>query len=200
MRNTLFSLIFSAFAASSAWAEIPTAESVENLLKLEEIDRTPALVQEQLGEMTNNTIQQVTIGRNVTSDEEKIIKTFAQKSDAVQAELEERLGFERMKAEYIRFYRDTFTQEEVDQLIQFYQTPLGKMLATKMPLVNQHAMRLIQQNMAPSLRRLQQAANEMKQQLTALRTTKPPMQTEQTVRPAQPIQPAQSTQTPVQPQ
>ena len=191
MRKTLISLIFSAFAASSAWADKPTPESVENLLKLEEIERTPALVQEQLAEMTNNTIQQVTIGRNVTSDEEKIIKTFTQKSDAVQAELEERLNFDRMKAEYIRFYRDTFTQEEVDQLIQFYQTPVGKMLAAKMPLVNQHAMRLIQQNMAPSLKRLQQAANEMKQQLTALRFPKLP---------AQAVQPEQPTQTPVQKQ
>lgn len=168
MKKILFSLFFGLFAISSTQAATPSDDSVAQLLILQEVDKSPALVKAQLDELTAATVRQATQGRFFLSSEEKAaIKTFQEKALAVGAELDARLDFDKLKPAYLKIYKDHFTQEEVDQLIALYQTPAGKLLAAKMPLVSQESSNLLQQNVTPLFVRMRQAASEMKQQIDA---------------------------------
>ncbi len=170
MNKILFSLIFALIAVNSAHAESPSEASVTQLLILQEVDKAPNQIIAQLDELTSATVRQMTQGHwLLAADEKAAIKTFQEKSLAVRAELEDRLGFEKLKPLYIRIYQARFTQEEVDQLIVLYQTPAGQLLAAKMPLVSQESSNLLQQNVTPLFSRMRQAASEMKQQLDAAR-------------------------------
>ncbi len=172
MKKILFSLFFALFAINLAHAaahtDPPGDDSITQLLVLQEVDKAPLQVIAQLDELTTATVRQMTQGHWFQSDAEKAaIKTFQEKSLAVRAELEDRLNFDKLKPQYIKLYRDHFTQEEVDQLIALYQTPAGQLLAAKMPAVSQESSNLLQQNVTPLFARMRQAANEMKQQIDA---------------------------------
>ena len=47
----------------------------------------------------------------------------------------ERLAWERMRSEYVALYVDTFTSEEIRDMLVFYKTPSGKAMLMKMPTV-----------------------------------------------------------------
>jgi hypothetical protein len=173
MRKTLIFLVFPLFVMNPAFAAAPSDESVAQLLTLQEVEKAPAFMLEQLDAMAAGTVRQATQGRVLSSEEEKVVKTFELKSDAVKAELQERISFDKLKPGYVKIYKTRFSQDEVDQLIAFYQTPTGKMLLAKMPLVTQDSSALIQQNVTPLFQRMQQAAGEMRRQLDALRAPKP---------------------------
>lgn len=168
MKKSLFLLIFSLVAINCAQAASPSDESVIQLLILQEVDKAPLQVREQLDELTAATVSQVTQNHFfLSADEKAAIKTFQEKSLAVRTELDERLDFEKLKPVYLKIYKDHFTQEEVDQLIALYQTPAGKLLAEKMPAVSQESSSVLQQNVTPLFLRMRQAATEMKQQIDA---------------------------------
>lgn len=168
MKKILFSLLFSLFTVSFAQASTPSDDSIIQLLILQEVDKAPALVKGQLDELTAATVRQASQGHFFLNSEEKAaIKTFQEKALAVGAELDARLDFDKLKPVYLKIYKDHFSQEEVDQLIALYQTPAGKLLASKMPLVSQESSNLLQQNVTPLFVRMRQAAGEMKQQIDA---------------------------------
>jgi hypothetical protein len=170
MIKILFSLFFAAITINFAQAATPSDESVTQLLILQEVDKAPAKIKEQLNELTAATVNQVALNRFFLSAEEKAaIKTFQEKSEAVSSELDARLDFEKLKPIYLKIYKDHFTEEEIDQLIALYLTPAGKLLAAKMPLVSQESSNLLQQNVTPLFLRMRQAATEMKQQIEASR-------------------------------
>ena len=170
MKKILFSMFFALLAVNSAHAESASDDAVTQLLILQGVDKSPALVFAQLDELTTATVNQITQGHWFQSDAEKsAVKMFQEKSLAVKAELEDRLSFEKLKPIYIKIYKDHFNKEEIDQLIALYQTPAGQLLAAKMPMASQEASNVLQQNVTPMFARMRQAAGEMKQQIDAAR-------------------------------
>lgn len=173
MKIRLISLVFILATVDFAQAAQPSDESVEKLLSLLGVDKTPALILGHMDEMTANTVREASMGHRPAGEEEKAIHTFEQKSLAVRSELQERTNYQVLKPGYVATYREVFSQDEIDQLIVFYQTPTGKMLLAKMPQATQLATAMLQQRLTPVFQRMQQAADEMKQQLDTLRAPKP---------------------------
>jgi hypothetical protein len=66
-----------------------------------------------------------------------------------------------MKAAYLAIYRQNFSQEEVDSLITFYQSPTGKMFLKKMPMVTQDSMRATVELMEPISARIKESSAEL---------------------------------------
>ena len=49
--------------------------------------------------------------------------------------IREEASWEKMQAELTGIYRELFTQEEINSLIDFYQSPAGQAMVKKMPLI-----------------------------------------------------------------
>jgi uncharacterized protein len=60
----------------------------------------------------------------------------------------------------VQSYRDTFTQQEVDALLKFYGTPIGKSVADKLPAASQQMMRLMQQRIREMMPQIQEIVRE----------------------------------------
>ena len=60
-----------------------------------------------------------------------------------------------MRPLYVDVYKKTFTSEEVKAMAKFYESPAGKSLLDKTPLLMQNLMLAIQQKMIPMLEALQ---------------------------------------------
>jgi uncharacterized protein len=71
------------------------------------------------------------------------------------------LDWHKLEPMYIRVYQKTFTQSEVDNLIAMYQSPGGKALLNKMPVVLQNTMNEMQPIMQPIMQRIQRMQRDV---------------------------------------
>lgn len=58
----------------------------------------------------------------------------------------EGLSWESLKEEYIQLYAETFTEEELQGIIEFSKSPLGKKMAEKSPILMQKSMEIGRQH------------------------------------------------------
>jgi hypothetical protein len=164
------SLLLACSISGFAYSAQPTDESVRKLIDLSQATQAVASIQQQVDTMLQNTVRQATQGDTITPDMQKIIDDYQKK---VRAMADEQLNADSLRGIYMQAYRDSFSQEEIDQLITFYETPTGKMFAAKMPLVMQKSTLSMQQKMGPMMKQMQQATQEMQLQLTALKQDPP---------------------------
>ena len=68
--------------------------------------------------------------------------------------IRESLGWESLKPEYVRIYRESFTEEELKDLTAFYQTPTGRMLIEKQPILENKLGAALDQRMKSMMERM----------------------------------------------
>jgi hypothetical protein len=56
----------------------------------------------------------------------------------------EKLNWQKLKSVYVKAYADTFTEEEIQGLIDFYKTPAGQAFLKKTPLLVKNSMEAMQ--------------------------------------------------------
>ena len=74
-----------------------------------------------------------------------------------------------MRPMFVQIYQESYTQEEVDGLVAFYQSPIGVAYIEKMPIVMQKSMTLVQTRMGPMMEKMQAA---LKQAMEEAKTPK----------------------------
>ncbi|MBV6422865.1 MAG: hypothetical protein NAOJABEB_00652 [Steroidobacteraceae bacterium] len=97
--------------------------------------------------------------------------TFTAQQQAVLDEMRSRIvglltremSWEKLEPDLIGLYQKTFTEEEVAGMLDFYRTKAGQAVITKMPVIMQYSLQLIQERMgavAPELQRIQRESLE----------------------------------------
>ena len=79
--------------------------------------------------------------------------------------INEDMSWERAKDDYIALYTRHFSEDEIEDLIQFYKSPIGMKFIEKMPQIMKESLEIGQrrsQNMFPKLRKL---VEEMEKEL-----------------------------------
>jgi hypothetical protein len=155
----------------SAPAAPPSDQSINQLLQLTKVDQQVDSVFTQMAGLLKTSIQQATKGKPLSPDEQAILDRQQAKMTGV---LKEELSWEKMKDLYVQVYRETFSQEEIDGLIAFYQTPVGQSFVSKQPELTKRTMTIMQQCMAPLLQRIQKMSEETAAELKKARTENPP--------------------------
>lgn len=84
--------------------------------------------------------------------------------DATRAKLvqvlREELSWDKLRPVYVQIYQETFTQEEIDGLIAFYNSPAGAAFVEKMPVVMQRSMSIMQSRTAPMMEKMKAAMQQ----------------------------------------
>lgn len=124
--------------------------AVEKLLLLMNQDR---LVEQMFPQMKQFIFEQMQ-QQDIPADQyPKLEKYFNQMFDIMQEEL----SWEKMKDDYIQIYTAVYTEEEINELIAFYESPIGQKMTAKMPQLVQESMQVSQkfvQNMMPKIQKL----------------------------------------------
>jgi hypothetical protein len=145
------------FLATPLFAQTASKESINRLLKAANAEQMLTNIHAQLDNTMKAAMTQALKSQNAGADAQQYADAFSKKmSDEVKAEL----SWEKMRDLYQQVYAESFTQEEVDGLIAFYESPAGKAFVAKMPTVMQKSMVLMQQRMAPMVERLQRSLQE----------------------------------------
>lgn len=78
------------------------------------------------------------------------------------------LSWDSLKEEYIALYAETFTEEELEGIIAFSKSPLGKKMAEKSPLLMQKSMEIGRQHAQQVMPEVQQAIQDyMKENISS---------------------------------
>jgi Uncharacterized protein conserved in bacteria len=103
-------------------------------------------------------------------------------SQAIAVEIQEKvidlmkkeMSWEILKPEFERLYAETYSAEELDGLLKFYQSPLGKKFIEKQPEMQRKTMMMVQQMMMRIMPKIQALTMELeKKARDAAKKTEP---------------------------
>jgi uncharacterized protein len=140
-------------------------DSIREMLDITNAHKLIDTIKLQINSMVAAAQQQTLQGKPLTPEKEAIIGRMQTR---MQAALDEMLNWESLEAMYVRIYRASFTQDELDGMMAFYRTAAGQALINKMPLVTQNLMSEVQGQMKPMQEKIQQIQREATQQLKDL--------------------------------
>jgi len=162
MKNMIkFAVLLAMFASSAVFAQTgkPTQESLNKLFELTEVRAMLPNLQLQMDGMMNNMMQDMLKGKSVTPEQQKALDAFRAKVLKIQ---KDEINWESLQPKISEIYQNSLSQEDVDGIIAFYQTPAGQSFIKKMPQVMQQTMQMMQTMMVPMMKKIEAAGVELK--------------------------------------
>ncbi|MGE9290056.1 MAG: DUF2059 domain-containing protein [Puniceicoccales bacterium] len=159
-------LFLSAFSLLQAEeSQTPTEDSIIELLELMETEKILDQTMVQMEQLMEVSINQAVQGQSLDENERKQLD---QTRKTMTEWLQEELNYDFLLQMYIPAFEETFTQTEVNQLIEFYSSPVGQMFVKKQPQLMQSFMQRYQQQIGPMMQRFQQ---KLQQNLSGLNSS-----------------------------
>lgn len=146
--------------AAPAFATPPSDATIQQLLQ---VTNARGLLDNMLNQMDANMrvgITQSLQGREPNPAQQQAIDRFRQRT---VAEMKRELSWDKLEAMHLRLYRETFTEEELTDILHFYQSPAGQAVIHKMPALMARSMSEVQTSLAammPTLLKIQQEFGE----------------------------------------
>jgi hypothetical protein len=151
-------LLFVLFLSSwSAHAAKPSAESVEALLRVTRAEALLESVYVSSEAVMRQAMAQSVAGKPLSPAQKRFLDNAPKRFVAV---MREELSWSNLKPMYVQIYQENFTQEEIDGLIAFYDSPTGKAFVDKMPAVMQQSMLAMQDRMKPFAEKMKSAVDQ----------------------------------------
>lgn len=167
LATALVWILMSATATAAAVANNAPASdaSIREMLDLTNAQQMIAGMKGQMSMVMNAAMQNAMKGQTITPQRQAILDRMAAKMSAVVADM---LTWDTLLPIYLRTYRDSFTQDEIDGAIKFYKSAAGQAYVKKLPLVMQNVMRDMQGIMKPAQEKMIAIQRESMQELNDL--------------------------------
>ena len=134
----------------------PSDASLQELFKVSEVQMVIGSSYSQIDTIMKNTQLQALGNAPLNAEQQKI-------ADEMNAKIfklfKSEMSWDKVQPTLLKIYKDTFSQEEVDGMINFYKSTAGQAMLKKMPLVSQATLsttQKIMQDLIPQLIRIQQ--------------------------------------------
>ncbi|MDR2127537.1 MAG: DUF2059 domain-containing protein [Burkholderiaceae bacterium] len=144
-----------------AHAAPPSDASLERLLAVTQTEKLMKDMIVQIEPMLKNMMAQMLEEANLSEDKKSQIDAVTndflkQYSEIVQKEF----SWDALKPDLFKVYREVLTQEEVDGLIAFYESPVGQSTTSKMPALMAKSVDVTQQRIPSLIQQMQAAMRE----------------------------------------
>jgi uncharacterized protein len=84
--------------------------------------------------------------------------------------MKKELSWDNLKPEFEKLYAETYSEEELEGLIKFYQSPIGRKFTEKQPEMQQKSMLMVQKMMMRIMPKIQALTKEMQKEFIAAKT------------------------------
>jgi hypothetical protein len=155
MKKTLF--LIAVFLPSFAFGNPPTPESIERLMVVTDVKKMISAMHTQVTGVAAELMDGAVKGKVLSATDRLTIDT---ERERVLKKFRTEMSWEKMKEAYIPLYQETFTQEEVDGMLAFYESPSGQAFMKKMTGVVENARLIMRQQLVPVMKTIQTAAQE----------------------------------------
>ena len=136
--SVLCAVVLLTCGSAQAWADASShAAEAERFLQLARADKLAVPVYAQ--------VQQMFAKRFAESGEPAPKKALLEAYQAkANAELDRVVAWDKLKPDMVKLYTSNFSEQELQELISFYQSPVGQKVLEKMPMLTEKAARLTQ--------------------------------------------------------
>ncbi|MCI0910715.1 MULTISPECIES: DUF2059 domain-containing protein [Pseudomonas] len=132
--------------------------AAEKFLTLANADKLGTPVYMQVQQMFAQRFAQT----KAPASKQSVLESYQAKANAA---LDSAIGWNKLKPKMVDLYTQTFTEQELKDLVKFYQSPLGKKVLTQMPKVTQQSAQLTQQSLEPAVPVVNKLLEDMTKEL-----------------------------------
>jgi uncharacterized protein len=167
IKRTAAALVWILLSAGAAAANNAPASdaSIRQMLELTNAQQIIAGMKGQMNALMNSTVQNAVKGQTLTPERQAIIDRMTDKMSAAASDI---LNWDALLPIYLRTYRDSFTQDEIDGVNKFYKSAAGQAYVKKLPLVMQNVMGEMQGIIKPLQEKMLAIQKGAMQELKAL--------------------------------
>lgn len=152
------------FQSALADGSQPTKASVEKLIKVMHARKTVDSVASRMNSMMKASMKRQLGEQKLNAKQQKIIDNM---EDKMVGLIKSNLDWSKMQPDIIQIYQRSFSQKNVNAMIDFYKTPSGQQVIAKMPLVMQNTMQMVEQRMGKIMPQIRQLAMDTSKKLKA---------------------------------
>jgi hypothetical protein len=143
MKSKLLPLITICFILFLSWTNVKAqADSIKlaqsRLAKAEQLINATGMSDNRFVQMRSVMIKSMSSTIHIP---EKNQQKF---TDEMTSFMNKYMPLESFKSQFVKIYAETFTEDELKQMIDFYSSPVGKKVVEKLPALTQKAMSLSQ--------------------------------------------------------
>lgn len=143
---------------------------IEQMLTVLKMEDNFNLLMKQVEQQGRQMGMSMTNPSQLTDADKKILDNFMTK---LMAAMQETMGWQKLKSEFIDLYAKAYTEEEVDGILTFYKSPVGQSMLAKTPQLVQQSMAISQTHMKEIQPKLEQLTEDLKKDLDAAHAAKP---------------------------
>lgn len=136
--RTLCTAVLFACASGQVFADAAShAADAERFLKLAHADKLAVPVYAQVQQMFAQRFAQA----QAPETKKALLESYQAKANA---SLNKAVGWDKLKPDMVKLYTSNFSEQELKELIAFYQSPLGKKVLETMPSLTAQSAQLTQ--------------------------------------------------------
>jgi len=156
--RTLGAVVVLASASSFALADAKShAADAERFLKLANADKLTTPVYAQVQQLFAQHFEQAK-----TPAKKAVLESYTARANQA---LDSTIGWEKIKPEMVKLYTDNFTEDELEGLIKFYQSDLGKKMIATLPRLSAQSAQLTQAKLEQAVPKVNGILAEMDKEL-----------------------------------
>jgi hypothetical protein len=160
-------LLLLVLTSTTAFAAPASDGTIKELLTVTRASKLLDGMRNHFDSLMSNEIQQALQGKKPSAQEQQAITNMKNRMVAV---MQDELTWDKLEPLYLRLYKETFSEEELAGMLDFYKTPAGQAVIEKLPALMQKTMIEMQHvvgNAMPKMQKIQEefvaemkAANE----------------------------------------
>lgn len=145
--------------STQAYADAAShAADAERFLLLARADRLTVPVYGQVQQMFTQRFAE----SQAPASKQALLERYQAKANAA---LEKAVGWEVVKPDLVKLYTSHFDEQEMQELLAFYQSPLGRKVLEKMPMLTAQSARLTQNRLEAAVPRVNKLLADMTAEL-----------------------------------
>ncbi len=159
--RTMRSIALITFALVASGLPVHAQESSAKTAKIERLlalTNAQSVMDQMFAQIRSMTASMVPPGASAT-DQAKAQEVQDKVMDLVRA----RMSWDRLRPQYAKIYDDTFSEEEIDGMLAFYQSRAGRAMLEKTPVLISKTMGVVQGLMGDIMPDIQRIAKEAAQ-------------------------------------
>ena len=156
MKKLITTLLISISLVTTLCASKET--QIEKMLKLTNVSDMMKPVLDQMQVQLDRQFQP----QATSSAKKAIVKKY---TNEIVSTTKAALKWDKIKKPFIELYMKVYSEAEINELIKFYESPIGKKMIAKMPELMKETMALSQEIMRPMIPKVQAIAMKMSKEL-----------------------------------
>jgi uncharacterized protein len=180
LRKTLCCIVLLVCAGQCLAQETSTPATREDVLRLfsalrvqQQVESVQAAVRDNMGQVVNQLLGEQL--KDLDAPQRAKVQAFIAK---IQADAENSYPIIEMLQDMVPVYEANYSQQEIDALVAFYSSPMGRRLLDKQPKVTREAMAAItpklQERMRQQMAKIQAETEQLIQELAKERNKAKP--------------------------